>query len=159
MNKLRYAVFLVIEIPHIMSIKKIKDYLLIAPETSTTQSLILMVARVIFGFLFMSHGIAKWIMFKDVSETFSDPIGVGSSVSFWLVLFAEIVCSFGCILGALFRLSLIPMIITMCVAVFIVHSGDPLNAVEPALMYLTIFVLMFFSGPGNFSVDVIIRRL
>lgn len=118
-----------------------------------------MSARVIFGFLFMSHGIAKWIMFKDMTEMFNDPIGLGGTLSFWLVLFAEILCSFGCILGALFRLSLIPMIISMCVAVFIVHSGDPLNVVEPALMYLTIFVLMFFSGPGNFSVDAIIRKI
>ena len=139
-----------------MSIQAIKNYLLAAPKAATGQSLILMTARVVFGFLFMSHGIAKWIMFKDVTETFHDPIGLGSSVSFWLVLFAEILCSFGCILGALFRLSLIPMIFSMCVAVFVVHSGDPLNTVEPALMYLTIFVLMFFSGPGEFSVDRII---
>lgn len=144
---------------YIMSIRKIKKFLFVAPETSTTQSLILMSARVIFGFLFMSHGIAKWIMFKDMTEMFNDPIGLGGTLSFWLVLFAEILCSFGCILGALFRLSLIPMIISMCVAVFIVHSGDPLNVVEPALMYLTIFVLMFFSGPGNFSVDAIIRKI
>lgn len=142
-----------------MSIQAIKNYLLAAPKAATGQSLILMTARVVFGFLFMSHGIAKWIMFKDVTETFHDPIGLGSSVSFWLVLFAEILCSFGCILGALFRLSLIPMIFSMCVAVFVVHSGDPLNTVEPALMYLTIFVLMFFSGPGEFSVDRIIRRM
>ena len=142
-----------------MSIQAIKNYLLAAPKAATGQSLILMTARVVFGFLFMSHGIAKWIMFKDVTETFHDPIGLGSSVSFWLVLFAEILCSFGCILGALFRLSLIPMIFSMCVAVFVVHSGDPLNTVEPALMYLTIFVLMFFSGPGEFSVDRIIKKM
>lgn len=151
--------FLSQETPHIMSIKRIRNYLLLAPKAPMTESLILLAARVIFGFLFMSHGVAKWIMFKDVSETFYDPIGMGATLSFWLVLFAEILCSFGVILGALFRLSLIPMIFSMCVAVFIFHGGHPLNVVEPAMMYLTIFVLMFFSGPGEFSVDRIIMKL
>ena len=142
-----------------MSIKKVKKFFFVPPEVPTTESLILLTARVIFGFLFMSHGIAKWIMFKDITEAFYDPIGIGSTLSFWLVLFAEILCSFGFILGALFRLSLIPMIFSMCVAVFIIHGGDPLNIVEPALMYLTIFALMFFSGLGEFSIDSIIRRM
>lgn len=142
-----------------MSFRRIKNYLLLAPKVSTTESLILLTARVIFGFLFMSHGIAKWIMFKDFTEAFYDPIGLGATLSFWLVLFAEIVCSFGFILGVLFRLSLIPMIFSMCIAVFIIHGSEPLNIVEPALMYLTIFVLMFFSGPGEFSIDRIIRKM
>jgi putative oxidoreductase len=142
-----------------MSIRRIRNYLLLAPKTPMTESLILLTARVIFGFLFMSHGVAKWIMFKDASESFFDPIGLGPELSFWLVLFAEIVCSFGVILGALFRLSLIPIIFSMCVAVFVFHGGDPLNIVEPAMMYLTIFVLMFFSGPGEFSIDRIIMKL
>lgn len=142
-----------------MYMRKIKDYLLLAPKCSTTESLVLLTARVIFGFLFMSHGIAKWIMFKDFTEAFYDPIGLGATLSFWLVLFAEIVCSFGVILGALFRLSLIPIIFNMCIAVFVVHGTAPLNVVELALMYLTIFVLMFFTGPGEFSIDRIIRKM
>ena len=142
-----------------MSIRRIRNYLLLPPKTPMTESLILLAARVIFGFLFMSHGVAKWIMFKDASETFYDPIGIGATLSFWLVLFAEILCSFGVILGALYRLSLIPIIFSMCVAVFIFHGGDPLNIVEPAMMYLTIFVLMFFCGPGEFSIDRIIMKL
>lgn len=147
------------EILHIMYIRRIKNYLLLAPRVSNAESLILLTARVIFGFLFMSHGIAKWIIFKDFTETFYDPIGIGATLSFWLVLFAEIVCSFGVILGVLFRLSLIPIIFSMCIAVFVIHGSDPLNAVEPALMYLTIFMLMFFCGPGEFSIDRIIRKM
>ena len=106
----------------------------------------------------MSHGVAKWIMFKDIAETFPDPIGMGSEVSFWLVLFAEILCSLGFMLGALFRLCLIPMIFTMCIAVFVIHAGDPLVKVEPAMMYLTIFILMYIIGPGKFSIDNILSR-
>ena len=120
-----------------MYLRRIKDYLLLAPKCSTTESLVLLTARVIFGFLFMSHGIAKWIMFKDFTEAFYDPIGLGATLSFWLV----------------------PIIFNMCIAVFVVHGTAPLNVVELALMYLTIFVLMFFTGPGEFSLDSIIRKM
>ena len=143
-----------------MSKKRNKRSILCEPENhSTAQSAILLAARIVFGFLFMSHGIAKWLLFKEITETFPDPIGIGGTMSFWLVLFAEIICSFGFILGVLFRLCLIPMIFTMCIAVFVIHAGDPLVRVEPALMYLTIFLLMYISGPGRFSIDSILRRM
>ena len=142
-----------------MSIKKKQTYLFSEPETTVAQSIVLVIARIVFGFMFMSHGIAKWIIFKDMTETFPDPIGLGPTLSFWLVILAEILCSFGFILGALFRLSLIPMIFTMCVALLFVHGGDPFTKLEPAISYLTIFMLMFFTGPGDFSVDVIMRRM
>lgn len=151
--------FLQKEIPHIMSKKKTHYYLFNEPETTVAQSLLLLVARIIFGFMFMSHGIAKWIMFNNATETFPDPIGLGATLSFWLAIFAEILCTFGFILGALFRLSLIPMIFTMCVALLFVHASDPLSKMEPAITYLTIFGLMFFSGPGDFSVDVIMKKM
>lgn len=142
-----------------MSKKSNKNFLFRKSDSdSAAFSAILLWARIVFGFLFMSHGIAKWIMFKDIAETFPDPIGMGSEVSFWLVLFAEILCSFGFMLGALFRLCLIPMIFTMCIAVFVIHAGDPLVKVEPAMMYLTIFILMYIIGPGKFSIDNILSR-
>ena len=142
-----------------MSKKRILNYFFREPESTLAQSTILVIVRVIFGFMFMSHGIAKWIIFKDITETFPDPIGLGATLSFWLAIFAEIICSFGFILGALFRLSLIPMIFTMCVALLFIHAGDPLSKMEPAISYLTIFVLMFFSGPGEFSVDSIMHKM
>ena len=138
---------------------RIRKFLFSEPATPMAQSIILLMARIVFGFLFMSHGIAKWMMFSNAMETFPDPIGFGATFSFWLALMAEILCSFCFILGILFRLTLLPMIFTLCVAVFIIHSGDPLSTAEPALMYLTIFALMFFSGPGYFSVDAILSRI
>lgn len=139
--------------------EKIKNFLFREPPLPLAYSVALLAARIVFGVLFMSHGIAKWMAFNEATEAFPDPIGIGSTLSFWLALFAEVACSFGFILGALFRLCLIPMIFTMCVALFIIHAGDPLVVKEPAMMYLTIFVLMFFSGPGRFSIDYILRRI
>lgn len=127
--------------------------------SSSTRSTLLLFARIIFGFLFLTHGIAKLFFYCNTPESFPDPLGFGSVLSLWLVLFAEIVCSIGFMLGALFRLCLIPMIFTMCIAFFVIHAGDPLTAKELSLMYLTLFVLLFIAGPGKYSVDGVIRKI
>ena len=109
--------------------------------------------------MFLSHGIAKLHTYGEAPCTFPDPIGLGSTLSLWLVLFAEILCSIGFVLGALFRLCLIPMIFTMCIALFVIHAGDPLDVKELSLMYLAIFALLFITGPGKFSIDGILKRI
>lgn len=138
--------------------KTIKTFLFKEPRLPMAYSVMLLAVRIIFGALFMSHGIAKWVAFNEATDNFPNPLGMGSTLSFWLAIFAEVACSFGFILGALFRLCLIPMIFTMCVALFVIHASDPLVIKELALMYLTIFVLTFFSGPGRFSIDEILRK-
>ena len=139
--------------------KRLLNSLFYEPVTSSAKSFVLLMARIIFGFMFLSHGIAKLHIYSDAPETFPDPIGLGSTLSLWLVLFAEILCSTGFILGALFRLSLIPMIFTMCIALFVIHAGDPFAAKELSLMYLTIFVLMYITGPGRYSIDGILKSI
>ena len=138
---------------------KLLRFLLHEPEASSTKSIVILLARIIFGFLFLSHGIAKWQNFIGASDLFPDPLGLGATLSMWLVLFAEIVCSLGFMIGALYRLCLIPMIFTMCVAFFVIHAGDPLAVKEPSLMYLTIFALLYITGPGKYSIDAILKRI
>ena len=137
--------------------KRLFKWLFSEPVSSSTKSMLILFARIILGFLFLSHGIAKIHFYSEAPYTFPNPIGIGSTLSLWLVLFAEILCSLGFIIGALFRLCLIPMIFTMLVAVLVVHSGDPFATKDLALMYLAIFVLMFISGPGIFSVDAVLK--
>lgn len=72
----------------------------------------------IFGGLLFSHGIAKWSNFDTMSTMFPDPLGIGSSASLSLAIFGEVICSLGFIVGAFYRLALIPMIFTMCIAFF-----------------------------------------
>lgn len=129
------------------------------PVSSSAKSFVILMSRIIFGFMFLSHGIAKLHTYGEAPCTFPDPIGLGSTLSLWLVLFAEILCSIGFVLGALFRLCLIPMIFTMCIALFVIHAGDPLDVKELSLMYLAIFALLFITGPGRFSIDGILKRV
>ena len=121
-------------------------------------SWLLLAARIIFGGLLMSHGIAKWQNFDALSAAFPDPLGVGSGVSLALAIFGEVVCSVGFIAGLFYRLALIPMIFTMCVAFFAVHGGDPFAARELALAYLSVYVLMYAAGPGLYAADTLIAR-
>lgn len=79
----------------------------------------------LFGVLLLSHGIAKVNDFAALSEVFPDPLGLGSRISLTLAIFGELFCSVGFIVGAFYRLALIPMIFTMCVALFVVHGDDP----------------------------------
>ena len=94
----------------------------------------------IFGGLLFSHGIAKWSNFDTMSTMFPDPLGIGSSASLSLAIFGEVICSLGFIVGAFYRLALIPMIFTMCIAFFVIHGADPFAVKELALVYLAIFV-------------------
>ena len=121
-------------------------------------SWLLLAARIIFGGLLMSHGIAKWQNFDALSASFPDPLGVGGGVSLALAIFGEVICSAGFIAGLFYRLALIPMIFTMCVAFFAVHGGDPFAARELALAYLSVYVLMYAAGPGLYAADTLIAR-
>lgn len=121
-------------------------------------SWLLLAVRIIFGGLLMSHGIAKWQNFDALSAAFPDPLGVGGGVSLALAIFGEVVCSVGFIAGLFYRLALIPMIFTMCVAFFAVHGGDPFAARELALAYLSVYVLMYAAGPGLYAADTLIAR-
>lgn len=123
------------------------------PPAHIGASVLILAARIFFGLLLINHGITKWLAFENIAISFPDPLGVGSLISLILTIFAEVFCSMGFILGLLYRLCLIPMIFTMCIAAFVIHGNDPLTTKEPALMFLFIFIILFIAGPGYISVD------
>lgn len=116
-------------------------------------SFILLIVRIIFGVLLMNHGIEKWSNYQELSAVFPDPLGIGSPLSLGLAIFGEMVCSMAFIVGFLYRLAMIPMIFTMCIAFFVVHGHNPFAVKELAFVYLVVFVLMYIIGPGKFAID------
>ena len=136
----------------------IYDFLFPTKSNTTKVSLLLLAVRIIFGILLMNHGIQKWSSFQELSTVFPDPLGIGSPLSLGLAIFGELVCSMAFIVGFLYRLAMIPMIFTMCVAFFAVHGGDPFAARELALAYLSVYVLMYATGPGLYAADTLIAR-
>ena len=114
--------------------------------------LALLLLRVGFGGLILTHGIPKIDRLSNASE-FADPIGLGPTVSLILVLIGEVIAPVLIIIGFKTKLATIPSIITMAVAAFIVHANDPIGTKEKALLYLFAFIIIFLAGPGSFSID------
>lgn len=131
----------------------LKRFLFPVKPDGTFISVILLIVRVVFGVMLMNHGIDKWANYQELSAVFPDPLGIGSPLSLGLAIFGELACSMAFIIGFLYRLAMIPMIFTMCVAFFIVHADDPFAVRELAFVYLVVFVLMYIVGPGKFAVD------
>lgn len=102
--------------------------------------------------LMMTHGYGKLQMLINGAE-FANPIGIGATPSLFLTMLGEFICPLFIVFGFKTRLAVIPTIITMAVAAFIVHGADPLQKKEMALLYLIVFAVIALVGPGKFSVD------
>lgn len=127
-------------------------------EYPRSVSLLILALRVLFGALLMWHGMSKIANVATAADGFPNPIGLGPRLSFYLVVFAEVICSAAFILGAFYRLALIPMIVAMSVALFVVHRGQPFAAKELALIFWVVFILLYATGAGAYSLDNIIAR-
>lgn len=119
----------------------------------------LLVLRLGLG-LFMAglHGWGKLTKVANGDMSFGDPIGIGEGPSLVLATFAEFACSILLVLGLFTRLACIPLIVTMAVAAFIVHGGDPWGDKELAFLYLCGYITLLLTGPGRFSVDALILK-
>ncbi len=122
-------------------------------SNSLSADLGLLILRVISGAALLTHGYPKFQKVISGNMQFGDPLGVGQATSLHLSTFAEFVCAILIILGLLTRLATIPLIINMAVAAFIVHGADDFATREMSLLYLGIFLTLFFTGPGKYSVD------
>nr|WP_298789943.1 DoxX family protein [uncultured Allomuricauda sp.] len=109
--------------------------------------------RIVPSALLMTHGYPKLQKLISGNTEFLNPIGIGQAPSLFLTVIGEFVCPILLIIGFKTRWAAIPAAITMFVASFIVHASDPLGKKELALLYLTVFVVIFLLGPGKYSVD------
>lgn len=118
-------------------------------------SILLFLIRLFFGVLFFMHGLDKLTNFNQLSDTFPSVLGFGSYMTLMLSIFTEFCCSLFLIFGLMVRISLIPMIISMAVAFFDVHDAMMPEG-ELALIYLIIFLGLYLTGPGRYSLDYLI---
>ena len=126
-------------------------------KTETNSSywhIILLIVRISVATLMITHGypkLTKLISGGDIH--FADPIGLGETTSFVLVVFAEFLCSVLIGIGLLTRLATIPLIINMSVIIFIVFGSDPIGKKESGILYLLIYLILLVAGSGKFSLD------
>lgn len=118
----------------------------------------MLLLRLTTGVLMMSHGYGKLMKFSTMKNEFMNFLGMGTTMTLALVVFAEFFCSLFIIIGLFTRLSAIPLIITMCVALFMAHNGDFFGDGQTAALYLAGFLVLFIVGPGKISVDGMIGK-
>ena len=118
-------------------------------------SLLILLIRVVFGVLFMIHGIDKMVNFNTLVEGYPSVLGFGSYMTLMVSIFCEFCCSLFLIAGLLDRIITIPMIVAMGVAFFDIHDAI-LPEGELALIYFIVFIILFLFGPGRYSLDYMI---
>ena len=118
----------------------------------------LLLLRLSAGILMMPHGYGKLIYFAERKDKFMNFLGLGSAISLALVIFAEFFCSMLLAAGLLTRVVLVPLSITMVVAVFKAHNGEIFGDGETGFLYLTIYIVLFISGPGKYSLDKLVLK-
>lgn len=122
------------------------------------ENLGLLILRVGTGGMLMVHGWGKLSGYSSMAGHFPDPLGVSSHVSLALAIFGEFFCSALVALGIVTRLATIPILITMGVAVLMIHGSDPWAKKEPAMLYLIPALTILFVGPGKWTLGSIIRK-
>lgn len=127
---------------------------ILSTKVSDTQlNVALLILRVTVGIIMAHHGYIKITHFDEYRGKFVDFLGLGLSISLMLAIGSEFFCSLLLIGGLLTRFALVPLIITMLVAVFQAHSGDILGDGEMAFLYLAIYISLLLKGAGAYSVD------
>ncbi len=118
----------------------------------------MLILRVGLGVLMLNHGYEKLVHFSSMKGDFTNFLGIGSTLSLTLDIFAEFFCSIFLILGLFTRLAVIPILIAMSVALFKAHHGQLFGPGERAAIYSACCIALLFCGPGKVSVDGMIGK-
>ena len=120
---------------------------------------VLLLLRLAFGgLMLLNHGMGKMNRLFADEIKFLDPLGLGMEVSLFLAVFAEVICAGLLVVGLFTRWAAIPLVITMLVAVFIIHGADPLSDKEMAILYLIPYIALMWLGAGRYSIDYQVGR-
>ena len=127
--------------------------------------------RLMVGYGFLVHGLAKWHRGPDVFAAILRSIGVPSPQWMaWLTISTEILSGIAILMGAFVSLVSIPAIIVLAVAIFTVHlpygfisiklldfSGGRAQFGPPgyecSLLYIAVILALVLMGPSPWSVD------
>ncbi len=113
----------------------------------------LLILRLTVAGTMLTHGIPKLQKIMANDWSFGDPLGLGTDVSLILAVFAEVGCSLLLLVGFMTRLATLPLLFTMAVAIIFVHGGAGFGKQELPLLYALIYLTLFVTGPGRYSID------
>lgn len=104
------------------------------------------------GLMIANHGWMKIVNYEVLQSKFLNFLGLGSQISLILAIAAEVLCSILLIFGLYTRIVLIPLIVTMLVAIG-THGWQIFGEAELGFLYLIGFVFLLIVGPGDNSID------
>src|ERR1051325_1174464 len=91
-------------------------------DNSTATDISLLLLRISIATLMLLHGLPKMeMLFSGNAAQFPSIMGMSSTLSLTLAVFAEVFCSVLVLSGLLTRLAVLPLAFTMLTAVFFVH--------------------------------------
>lgn len=132
--------------------------LLSTKYSATAFNIAMLILRVGLAGLMLPHGYDKLVKFATYKETFMNFLGIGSTLSLALVIFAEFFCSLFLLVGMFSRLVVIPLIVSMSVVIFKVHNADVFGKGELPTLFLIGFLVILLVGPGRISVDGVMGK-
>lgn len=109
--------------------------------------------RLAMGGLLLPHGYDKLVHFAQYKAKFINFMGIGSTASLGLTVFAELFCALFVVLGLATRLAAIPPAIAMFVALWKGHNLDIFGQGEHAALFMFGFLVILIIGPGKASID------
>ena len=119
----------------------------------------ILITRVAVAALMLYHGLPKLeTLFSGDPIQFPGLFGMSPAFALGLTVFAEVVCSIFILVGFGTRLAVIPLAITMLVAVLMIHAADPFSNKEPGIHFLLLYVVLFITGSGRYSVDALMQK-
>lgn len=116
------------------------------------------VLRVTLGVLMVPHGYTKLVNFTKKQNEFMNFMGLGSTTSLILVIFAEFFCAIFLAMGLFTRLAAGILAFVMAVAVFKAHQGQVFGDGEIGMLYLSGFLSILLIGGGRASLDGLLSK-
>lgn len=119
----------------------------------------LLLLRVVFSAAMLTHGIPKLEkLISGKAVEFVNLFGLGETATLVLAVLGEVLFPILVMIGLRTRLAAVPVAITMGIAVFHIHWGDPFRDQEMALLYFVAFLTLIFTGGGNYALDSILGK-
>ena len=119
----------------------------------------ILLTRITIALLMLTHGLPKMMMlFSGGPIQFPPILFMNAETALSLTVFAEVGASIMILAGFWTRLATIPLMITMLVALLLFHGADPFSTKELALLYLLVYMGLFITGSGRFSVDNLMKK-
>jgi putative oxidoreductase len=120
----------------------------------------LLTLRVFMGLAMAHHGYGK-VFGGYMPQVIEGVTGMGfpaPTLFAWLAALSEFVGGILIALGLFTRVAAFFVLVTMCVAFFVVHGQDPFQAKELAYLHGAVALSLILTGSGCYGLDSLICR-